>query len=179
MRRLEEEVLRGAKESERALDEERNARVSAEDRVGVLETRKAELKQHVAELEEQLERQAAQSRFAALLCYCVSLYFFTHVHYEIEHRINELCRLYCKSFSLTAIAYRAIEKRWSEASNSIAQLEEQLATLSEKGSRELTQAREERDRANLQLKYTSFKMHHLYCKVINTRLSYSSLSLQR
>ena len=48
--------------------------------------------------------------------------------------------------------HRAIEKRWADASSSIAQLEEQQAALSEKGSRELTQAREERDRANLQLK---------------------------
>ena len=64
MRRLEDEVLRCTKESECALDEERNARVTAEDRVGVLEARKAELKQRVAELEEQVEKQAAQSRCA-------------------------------------------------------------------------------------------------------------------
>ena len=64
VRRLEDEVLRCTKESERALDEERNARVAAEDRVGVLEARKAELKQRVVELEEQVEKQAAQSRCA-------------------------------------------------------------------------------------------------------------------
>ena len=82
VRRLEDEVLRCTRESERALDEERNARVTAEDRVGVLEARKAELKQRVAELEEQVERQAAQSRCAPCLSLDAFGYKMHAVHME-------------------------------------------------------------------------------------------------